>query len=172
MADRGSHYERAFEAFLRQKTVPYVAVDEAKRALFGRAKLKGFDFLVYSHNGPNLLVDVKGRQLLGGKSLQTWTTERDVDDLEQWEQVFGDDFRAVFAFTYWTGGGEEDGQAALPSMPQEPGGFEHGKRRYRLLGVGLADYRKHMRRRSAKWKTVAIPAQEFRQVATPMDDWL
>ena len=61
MADRTVHYEAAFEAFLRQKGVPYVAVDEAKKALFANAKLKSFDFVVYSKNGPNLLVDVKGR---------------------------------------------------------------------------------------------------------------
>ena len=63
MADRSVHYEAAFEAFLRDKGIPCVAVDEAKKALFANAKLKSFDFVVYSKNGPNLLVDVKGRQL-------------------------------------------------------------------------------------------------------------
>src|SRR6185437_9420167 len=63
MADRNVHYEAAFEAFLRDKGIPCVAVDEAKRALFANAKLKSFDFVVYSKNGPNLLIDVKGRQL-------------------------------------------------------------------------------------------------------------
>jgi hypothetical protein len=29
MADRTVHYEAAFEAFLRHKGIPYVAVDEA-----------------------------------------------------------------------------------------------------------------------------------------------
>src|SRR3954462_15457758 len=62
MADRNVHYEAAFEAYLRQRAIPYVAVDEAKRALFANAKLKGFDFVVYSKNGPNLLIDIKGRQ--------------------------------------------------------------------------------------------------------------
>ena len=63
MADRTVHYEAAFEAFLRDRGIPYVAVDEAKKALFSTAKLKSFDFVVYSKNGPNLLIDVKGRQL-------------------------------------------------------------------------------------------------------------
>src|SRR5213082_2999144 len=62
MADRNVHYEAAFEAFRREKGIPCVAVDEAKRALFANAKLKSFDFVVYSKNGPNLLIDVKGRQ--------------------------------------------------------------------------------------------------------------
>ena len=58
MADRTVHYEAAFEAFLRDKGIPCVAVDEAKKALFSNAKLKSFDFVVYSKSGPNLLVDV------------------------------------------------------------------------------------------------------------------
>ncbi len=62
MADRTVHYEAAFEAFLRERGIPCVAVDEAKKALFATAKLKSFDFVVYSKTGPNLLVDVKGRQ--------------------------------------------------------------------------------------------------------------
>ena len=61
MADRTVHYEAAFEGYLRHRGMPYVAVDEAKRALFATAKLKSFDFVVYSKTGPNLLVDVKGR---------------------------------------------------------------------------------------------------------------
>src|SRR5436305_5338406 len=104
MADRTVHYEAAFEAFLRQKGVPYVAVDEAKKALFANAKLKSFDFVVYSKNGPNLLIDVKGRQQRESatkRSYESWTTERDVTDLLQWEQVFGEGFRAVLAFIYW-----------------------------------------------------------------------
>ncbi len=60
--DRSIHYEAAFEAFLRDRRVPYVAVDEAKKALFADARLKSFDFVVYSKNASNLLVDVKGRR--------------------------------------------------------------------------------------------------------------
>jgi len=58
MADRTIHYEAAFEGFLRDRGIPCVAVDEAKKALFANARLKSFDFVVYSKNGPNLLVDV------------------------------------------------------------------------------------------------------------------
>src|SRR5436305_9145792 len=104
MADRSIHYEAAFEAFLRHKGIPYVAVDEAKKALFSSAKLKSFDFVVYSKNGPNLLVDVKGRQLRNRsarKGFETWATEQDVTDLMQWEQVFGQGYKAVLTFIYW-----------------------------------------------------------------------
>ena len=64
-----SHYEAAFEDYLRHHGLPYIAVDEAKRSLFGTAKLKSFDFVVYRPNGTNLLVDVKGRVAAPGKGL-------------------------------------------------------------------------------------------------------
>lgn len=33
MAQRRHHYEQAFEAYVRQERIPYVAVNEAKKAL-------------------------------------------------------------------------------------------------------------------------------------------
>jgi hypothetical protein len=165
MADRSVHYEAAFEAYLRHRGIPYVAVDEAKKALFSNAKLKSFDFVVYSKSGPNLLIDVKGRQMTDARSkrsFQTWTTERDVEDLMQWEQVFGDGFKAILTFIYWI---------EAPLTP-EAGMFEHRDRWYLLLGVDLTEYRNHMRRRSVKWETVALPAEDFRQLARPIDSWL
>src|SRR5438552_6772267 len=128
MADRSVHYEAAFEAFLRHRGIPYVAVDEAKKALFSNAKLKSFDFVVYSKNGPNLLIDVKGRQLrdrTAKRGFETWTTERDVSDLMQWEQVFGEGFNALIGFIYWI---------HTPLTP-EPGMFAFRDRWYLLMGV-------------------------------------
>ncbi|HMB96218.1 MAG TPA: HYExAFE family protein, partial [Tepidisphaeraceae bacterium] len=138
MADRSIHYEAAFEAFLRGRGIPYVAVDEAKKALFANAKLKSFDFVVYSKKGPNLLIDVKGRQRRDSsskRSFESWTTERDVTDLLQWKQVFGEGFQAIFAFMYWI---------EAPLAP-EPAMFEHRDRWYMLMGIDLDEYRSHMR---------------------------
>jgi hypothetical protein len=165
MADRTVHYEAAFEAFLRDRGIPCVVVDEAKRALFANAKLKSFDFVVYSKGGPNLLVDVKGRQLRNRSKrvgFETWATEQDVADLAQWEQVFGDGYRGLISFVYWI---------EAPLTP-EPGMFEFRGRWYYLMGVDLAEYRNHMRRRSPKWATVALPADAFRSLARPIDAWL
>ena len=165
MADRSIHYEAAFEAYLRDKRIPYVAVDEAKKALFANAKLKSFDFVVYSKNGPNLLVDVKGRMMKDSaakRSFQTWAEQRDIEDLMQWEQVFGEGFRAILTFIYWI----------EPPLTPEPGMFEHRDRWYLLMGIDLAEYRNHMRRRSVKWETVALPAEDFRQLARPIESWL
>lgn len=92
------HYEAAFEDYLRKNGLPYIAVDEAKKALFAGAKLKSFDFVVYRPTGQNLLVDVKGRlcPLRKSTTLQNWTTREDIDDLRQWQEIFGDGFSAVF----------------------------------------------------------------------------
>ena len=165
MADRTVHYEAAFEAFLRERAIPYVAVDEAKKALFANAKLKSFDFVVYSKNGPNLLVDVKGRQARAGgsrRSFETWASERDVTDLMEWERVFGDGFKAVLTFIYWID---------APLTPG-PGMFTFRERWYLLMGIDLAEYRNHMRRRSPKWETVCLSADDFRQLARPIESWL
>ncbi len=165
MADRSIHYEAAFEAFLRDRGIPYVAVDEAKKALFANAKLKSFDFVVYSKNGPNLLIDVKGRQVRDRstrKGFETWATERDVNDLMQWEQVFGEGFKAVLTFVYWID---------APLSP-EAGMYEHREKWYWMLGIDLAEYRNAMRRRSVKWETVSLPAEEFRNLARPLETWL
>lgn len=165
MADRSVHYEAAFEAFMRDRGIPYVAVDEAKRALFSNAKLKSFDFVVYSKNGPNLLIDVKGRQVRNRSSrrgFETWTEEQDVTDLIQWQQVFGEGFKAVFAFVYWID----------PPLTPETGMFAFRDKWYLLMGIDLIEYRNHMRRRSPKWGTVALPAADFRQLARPLESWL
>lgn len=165
MADRSVHYEAAFEGYLRDRGIPYVAVDEAKKALFANAKLKSFDFVVYSKNGPNLLVDIKGRTMREGKktrNFETWATQRDVEDLMQWQQVFGEGFQAVIAFVYWID----------PPLTPEKGMYEFRERWYLLMGVDLAEYRNHMRRRSPKWETVALPAEDFRQLARPLESWL
>jgi hypothetical protein len=163
--DRNVHYEAAFEGYLRDKGIPYVAVDEAKKALFANAKLKSFDFVVYSKTGPNLLVDVKGRQLRNRSSrrgFETWAEEQDVVDLMQWEQVFGEGFKAMLTFVYWID---------APLQP-EAGMFEYRQRWYLLMGINLAEYRDHMRRRSPKWATVALRAEDFRSLARPLDSWL
>lgn len=58
MRDQGQHYERAFEAFLRSHRIPYVAVDEARRALVApepdvepHGDLKSFDLLSSVRHG-------------------------------------------------------------------------------------------------------------------------
>ncbi|MCC6581513.1 MAG: HYExAFE family protein [Phycisphaeraceae bacterium] len=167
MAQRRFHYDAAFEHYLRSKAIPYVAVDEARRALQSNSKsgltgLKNFDFVVYSQNGPNLLVDVKGRKHAGssGRSTQNWVTAEDVDSLQKWEGLFGPDFRGAFVFLFWCEGQPPD------ALFQEVYAF--GDKWYAVQAVLLSDYRQHMRKRSEKWATVALPTAAFDQIAQPL----
>lgn len=162
-----SHYEAAFEDCLRRRGLPYVAVDEARRALFAGAALKSFDFVVYRPGGSNLLVDVKGRlcRPAGRRcGVQNWVTRADIDDLRQWEEIFGTGFSAMFLFMFlW------------PDRPETaPFGdlFSFQERWYAMLAISVSDYRAHMRARSEAWGTVHLPAADFRRLAKPFEQWL
>lgn len=183
MASRRFHYDRAFEHYLRANAVPYVAVDEAKRALASDGedpadlrsrreharhaiKLKSFDFVVYSRAGRNLLIDVKGRKHAGrtGRALQNWVTRDDVDCLGRWSRIFGEGFEPAFAFLFWCDAQPPD------ALFREV--FAFGDRWYTLLAVRLCDYAQAMRDRSARWDTVSVPAQRFHAMAQPLQDLL
>jgi len=99
MASR-DHYQHAFEAYVRQHRLPYVSVDEARRALLPRpgspavdspaaasyhpantaATLKSFDFVVYAPDA-NLLVEVKGRKVVHRRPPSVARPCRPADDL-------------------------------------------------------------------------------------------
>ncbi|MEM8783055.1 MAG: HYExAFE family protein [Planctomycetota bacterium] len=177
MAQRRFHYEKAFEHFLRANGVPYVAVDEAKRALqaTGAAKLpiKSFDFVVYGGEGSaNLLVDVKGRKHSGrsasgggtGKQLQNWVTREDVAGLKRWSGIFGAGFEPVFVFLFWCDAPPPD--ALFLEV------FEFGERWYAVQAIRLSDYEPAMRERSKKWETVSVPARHFAEHARPIKELL
>ena len=165
MAQRRFHYEVAFEAYLREQGTPYIAVDEAKRALNGATyppvSLKSFDFVVYTEFGPNLLIDVKGRKHAGSSSGggPNWVTQADVDSLRAWHELFGGQFDPVFVFLYWCQG---DVQDALFNEV-----FEHGGRWYMTMAIRLSDYTEHMKPRSASWGTLDMPNRDFRRLAVP-----
>jgi hypothetical protein len=164
MAQRRFHYELAFEHYLRANAIPYVAVDEAKRALQGApdVSLKSFDFVVYSKFGANLILDVKGRKHTGrsGNAMQNWVTQEDIDSLDAWQAVFGSGFEPVFVFVMWC-------QVPPPDMLFHDM-YEFSGKWYALLAVKLSDYRKHTKTRSAKWGTVDVPADAFRNITHPL----
>jgi len=169
MAQRRFHYDKAFEHYLRANAIPYVAVDEAKRALADRqmpVAIKSFDFVVYSETGPNLLVDVKGRKHAGrtGNSLQNWVTNEDVRSLNKWSGIFGDGFEPAFAFLFWCEIQPPD------ALFQEI--FQFGEKWYAVLALRLSQYQKHMKPRSARWDTVSLPARTFHDLAVPIKELL
>src|SRR5207248_4399658 len=65
--DRSNHYEAAFEAWLQEQRLCYVAVDETRRCVLGDGPVKNLDFVVYGPAGARLVVDVKGRRFPGGR---------------------------------------------------------------------------------------------------------
>ena len=173
MAHRSVHYEAAFEDYLRSKGLPYVAVDEARRAIFAGGSLKSFDFLVYSDSGPNLLVDVKGRKFpdstpgrSGGASRawENWVTKQDIEGLVEWEKVFGEDFQAVLVFAYWLQGPPQRAPFQDVHLFRE--------KHYAFMAVRLGDYVTAARPRSAKWQTVTMPTAQFVRTAADVASFL
>jgi len=166
---RHIHYEAAFEDFIRSRRVPYVAVDEARRALFAEANLKSLDFIVYAPSGPNLLVDVKGRQFpgAGGRSRrywENWSTDDDVQSLSRWQTIFGREFRSLMVFVYWLT--DEGCRKRFESL------YRFRGIDYAMMGIWLDDYRGLARVRSPKWQTVYVPTRAFRQALRPMQWYL
>lgn len=167
---RRHHYEQAFEAFLRARRIPYVAVNEARRALLpegpGAApddpNLKSFDFVVYGQ-GQNLLVEIKGRRCRphtrkpGLGRLESWVHADDVASMKTWAGLFGSEFRAVFLFLYWFD--------ELPADGLFEEIVEHRGRWYALRVVGVDDYAGAMRVRSPRWGTVHVDAEHFERIS-------
>jgi hypothetical protein len=184
MSQRRHHYERAFEEYLRSRRIPYVSVDEARKALLpdsahlrlnpadgsSPSALKSFDFVVYG-DGMNLLLDVKGRRVIPRRSkspnpavtprsrLESWVTEDDIHSLTHWERLFGDSFQAAFLFVYWCD--EQPPDALFQEI------FEYRARWYALRAVTLHEYVQVMKPRSARWRTVDVPTALFERVSQP-----
>jgi hypothetical protein len=168
MAKRDNHYEAAFEAYLRDRRVAYVAVDEQRRSRTSAGSLKNVDFLVSPADGATLLVDVKGRRFpSGNRSKQywrNWSTADDLRSLARWQQQLGPGSLALFGFVFHVVG--ERSPLAAEQL------FHFRDERYAMLAVRAADYIRFARPLSAKWQTVSMPTALFRQAAVPFDDLL
>ncbi len=172
MANRSVHYEAAFEEYLRQRRLPYVAVDEAKRSLVAQGSLKSFDFVVYSPKSgggrANLLVDVKGRSLRDPekhRGFESWVTQADVTDLLRWAALFGPDFEPILCFAYHVPA------PLFPGLGSQQT-FTHAESGYLFMGIDLREYQQRMRVRSPRWQTVCLSADDFRSLARPFADWV
>lgn len=164
-----NHYERAFENWLIDSRIQYIAVDEHKKAAFERCKIKSFDFLVFPSSGRTVIAEVKGRKFKGTSfaklaGLECWVTADDVDGLANWQKIFGAGHQAVFVFAYHVENIDVDFDGSDV--------FDFRARRYVFFCVKLDDYRRHMKRRSPKWKTVTLPADKFRKCAVHISKFL
>jgi hypothetical protein len=169
VANRDNHYEAAFEEYLRGRGVPYVAVDEAKRSVFSDGgSIKSLDFIVSTFGQGSWLVDVKGRKFPSGEIQKqywkNWSTRDDLVSLAQWERLFGQGFGGLFVFAY-----NVLGDRAPLAYEQL---FTFRDRLYGFIAVRLTDYAGHARPISAKWDTLAMPADAFRRFARPLDELL
>jgi hypothetical protein len=165
---RENHYEAAFEAWLRERHVPYIAVDEAKRSQLGGTSLKNLDFILSPVAGrPGLLIDVKGRRFPSGRQphyWKNWSTRDDVNSLAHWQRLFGVQFVPLLVFAY-------DVAGDLAPLAQEEL-FSFRRRLYGFLGVRLEHYVSAARSISPRWGTLAMPATQFRQLARPLTEFL
>lgn len=186
MARRWNHYDLAFEMYLRSRGIPYVSVDETRRALLAQASLKSMDYIVYGPGGRNLLVEVKGRKAKTTGLSENWVTADDLASLRKWEGVFGGSFRAVMVFAY------DVSELAAPlatsplleapsdlyeietSAEPQPGDarFHHRGRDYTFQGVWMEEYERQVKVRSPRWETLWAPAAAFRAVRFPIEDFL
>jgi len=189
MAQRRHHYETAFEDYLRAKRIPYVAVNEARKALLppdaeftarpSRASqaggsappsLKCFDFVVYSDRG-NLLIDIKGRKVARRRRPTTGSAlvAAPRSGLESW--VTQED---IDSMTRWRTLFGEGFDAAFVFVywcdDQPPDGlfqevFEHRGRWYAVRSVRMDAYVSSMKPRSQKWRTVHVPSRDFERIS-------
>ena len=106
----------------------------------------------------------KGTSFAKLTGFECWVTAEDIDGLTKWQEVFGPGHTAVFVFVYKIENIDVDfdGRDA----------YDFGANRYVFFAVKLDDYRKFMKRRSPKWKTVTLPADKFRQCAVQMQNLL
>ena len=75
------------ERILLERKIPYVSVEDARRALKNSttSSLGGFHFVVYRVDGPNWLV------------FAAKVRKQTRADMQQWEKIFGTGFVAVVA---------------------------------------------------------------------------
>ena len=164
-----NHYERAFENWLIDNSIRYLPVDDHKRAVFSRSKIKSFDFILYGPGGRIMIAEVKGRKFRGTSlekmtGFECWVTAEDVDGLVKWQEILGPAYQAVFIFVY-----------LIKNIDVDFNGvdvFDFNADRYVFFTVKLEDYRSFMKCRSPKWQTVTLPADKFRRCAVQINDFL
>ena len=165
--DGGNHYEKAFEGWLKDNGIGYLAIDQHKRAAFSRSKIKSFDFLFYSADMRPYIAEIKGRKFSGRNfaafgNLQNWVTDDDICGLENWIKIFRGQYLGLFVFAY-----------DLANIDVETDGreiFEYRGKRYVFTAVRLVDYLQGATVRSIKWKTLHLSAEYYKQCVINIDE--
>jgi len=166
-----NHYEAAFDAYLRQRGCAVVPVVESRRSYLDAEAVKSPDFIAIGPHDAKLVVDVKGRKfgsVTAGKPRHVWHNwceREDVVGLTRWTEHLGDGFRGVLAFVYHLA-------ADVRLAASTPDLFAFRGTLFLLRGVGVDDYRRHMRTRSPRWGTVHLATDDFRRLVKPMSHFL
>lgn len=162
-----NHYERAFESWLKDNGIQYLAIDQQKRTAFSRSKIKSFDFLFYTADMRAYIAEVKGRKFSGKNfsafgSLPNWVTDDDICGLENWIRIFSGQYAGLFVFAY-----------DLENIDVETDGreiYDYLGRRYVFMAVRLADYLDGATVRSRKWKTLHLSAEYYKNCVFDLDE--
>jgi hypothetical protein len=163
--DRSNPYEAAFEAYLQHLRLAYVAVDETRRTTLADEPLKTLDFLVFAP-AARLCIDIKGRRFPGGppdhprRIWECWSFREDIDGLERWARLAGEDYRPLLVFAYRL-------HLSVEIAPQTPDLFAFREQRYLFRAIDVEDYRQHMNIRSPRWGTVTLPTAKYRAYVRP-----
>lgn len=197
MSSGRTRYERAFEAHLIRRGIPYVSVDQASAALLPRgtrldaqerlpdgrerpATLKSFDFVIYGSEA-HALIEVKGRAAAGARPRvenggdgrgEGSGTLPPVGRLESWVTL--DDVESMVNWKALFGPPFQAYFVFLFRLAPEADArlfrewFEHDGVRYAVLSIDLDNYRASMKTRSPRWRTVDIPTVEFLALAEPL----
>jgi hypothetical protein len=169
---RHNHYEAAFAAFLRDRRVCHIAVDETRRSYEeDNASVKSVDFIVQGKLGERYVVDVKGRQFPGTskgqpkRTWECWVTRDETDDAQKWATKFGSNYRALFVFSYHLVG------ADLPAHNNDTL-WTWQERRYLLRAIPVDEFTEVMQQRSPKWSTVYLHTADFQRLVRPLPEYL
>ena len=166
-----NHFEDAFAQWLAQNKLVYVPIDDTRRAAFARCNIKSFDCLIYPRvaGGEIIIAELKGRRYEGKSlekltNLQCWVTAEDIRSIIKWEEIFGNGFKGYFVFVY---------EAVNPDVDFDRFEcFNYNDRRYFWVAAGACEYFKAARKRSSKWQTVSLAAEDFRKIAVDVNTLL
>lgn len=168
MARLTNHYEAAFEAWLIDHDLPYLAVDERRRNQLEDVSLKSMDFLVPLECGQTLVIDVKGRRspkTAKAKRWENWCPEDDIRSLKHWESIFGPGYQAMLVFAYELQNSPEN----LCRSPHSASSLlRFSDQDYLFEAITIASYQQAMRRRSVSWKTVHLLAADSAELLQPL----
>ena len=161
---RSQHYERMFEAMLRDNGVLYIAIDETKKPIYEGKAVKNFDFIVSSFNG-KFLVDIKGKQFPYGKNgfWENWIKTDDISGLKLWAAHFNA-FIPLLVYPYLVMDKSFENQFLDK--------YHFGGNMYGVVAIELSTYYVNAKPRSPKWEAISISRNSFKNLVKPVSYYI